>query len=163
MWAGTVESHTQIPACWLSNTPRQVKCCKWHPPITGTTKWCPRNGSVPQDWFDLSLRQCCFVSSFVCAWERVRGSWLRQGLLCQTHILWGPGDAVSRRSSLVCRSQTSLAQPSWHRQKLLHLSPAGIFIATGKISVKYTFHFPDLLEAFPNGLNNGKNALNCVF
>lgn len=36
-------------------------------------------------------RQCS-----VCAWGRVRASWLRQGLLCHTHIWWGPGAALSR-------------------------------------------------------------------
>lgn len=69
MWAGTVESHNQIPDCWLTITPRQVKCCKGHSPITGTTKRCPRNGSVPQDWFDWSLRQCGFVGSAPCVLE----------------------------------------------------------------------------------------------
>lgn len=164
VWAGTVGSHNQIPACWWSIPSRQVKCCKGHPPVTKTTKQCPRNGSVPQDWFDWSLRLSCFVRSALCVLEKgVRASWLRQCLLCQTHIWWGPGAAVSRRSSQVCRSQTSRAHSSWQCQKLLHISFAGIFPVTGKISVKYPFHFHDLLEAFPDGLITGKSALNCVF
>lgn len=109
MWAGTAESHNQIPASWLSSTPRQVKLCKGHSPITETTKWCPRNGSDPWDWLDLSLRQCCFVS------RKVRASWLRQGLLCHTHICEAAVSMCKTRFTLLTHMDQTLKRA---REKL---------------------------------------------
>lgn len=157
MWAGFVESHGQIPPCWLSITPSTVKCWYGYSPITKSTKSWPEWICSTRLVLFKSLPMLVCKQCSVCVWE----GWAPwQDLLSQTQVwsgLWAP---VSRglQVSYPLRTRNS----HWQCHKLLHISFARNFFCNRQNICKISISLPWPLAAFPTSTINGKCALNIL-